>query len=109
MTRIVKGTFASECSTMFWPTRLTYSVIIGSSTNLASLSTWAASIRPIFTSFSVPEANLPHRPLLMFRLPIISGSSFGDKGCFFAEAVVVCGLDEACGLDEGFALSVEDG
>ena len=32
-TLIVKGTFASEFRTRFWPTRLTYSLIVGSSTS----------------------------------------------------------------------------
>src|SRR5260370_37474264 len=52
--------------------------------NLASLSTSAASIRPIFTSFSVPAAILPQRPLLMLRFPIMVGSSLVESGLLLA-------------------------
>ena len=34
---MVKGTFASELRTRFWPTRFTYSVTTGSLMNLAEL------------------------------------------------------------------------
>src|SRR5258705_10780706 len=80
MTLIVKGTLASECRTMFWPTRFTYSVINGSSINLAWRSTSAAASRPCRTSFSVEPLIFAMIPVLMFLLPIMAGSSLVDKG-----------------------------
>src|ERR1043165_4800313 len=80
MTLMVKGTLASEWSTMFWPTRLTYSVMTGSSMNLASRSTSAASCRPRATSLSSPPLMCEMMPLLMFRLPMSRGSSFSESG-----------------------------
>src|SRR2546425_51194 len=89
---------------MFWPTRLTYSVMTGSSTNFASFSTSAASWRPSFTSFSVPPAILPQIPLLMLRFPIIVGSSFVDSCLLLAVwvgAVVDClSLSVFCELED---------
>src|ERR1043166_9979120 len=94
MTFIVKGTFASECRTMFWPTRFTYSVIIGSSMNFAWRSTSAAASRPIRTSFSVDPLIFAMIPVLILRLPIMSGFSLVDKGLVFRDAAgeVVAGV-----------------
>src|SRR5690348_17907083 len=88
MTFMVKGTFASECRTIFWPTRFTYSVIIGSSMNLAWRSTSAAASRPILTSFSVDPLIFAMIPLLMLRLPIMSGFSLVDNGLLLCGGVV---------------------
>src|SRR5687767_3533181 len=67
-----------------------YSVMIGSSTNFAWRSTSAAASRPMRTSFSVEPLILAMMPELIFRLPIIAGSSLADKGFFpgVVEAVV---------------------
>ncbi len=78
---MVKGIRESEWSTTFCPTRLMYSVMTGSSMNLAWRSTSAASWRPSETSLSSPPASLGMRiPLLMLRLPIMRGSSFSERG-----------------------------
>jgi hypothetical protein len=65
---------------MFCPTRLTYSVITGSSMNFACRSTSAASSRPRRTSFSVEPLIPAMMPLLIFRFPIKSGFSFVPRG-----------------------------
>ena len=53
ITLIVNGTLASEFRTRFWPTRLTYSAITGSSTILAWRSTSCAICLPSAISFSI--------------------------------------------------------
>src|SRR5215469_12606960 len=69
---MVKGTFASELRTRFWPTRFTYSVMTGSLTIFAPCSTCCEYARPIATCLS-SEYQLP-MPLLQptLRLPMAS-------------------------------------
>src|SRR5579884_2197101 len=72
MTLMVKGTLESEFRTIFWPTRLTYSVTTGSVTIFALDSTCWANCLPIAICFSTLY-QLP-RPLLQptLRLPMAS-------------------------------------
>src|SRR4051794_2000298 len=72
MTLMVNGTFASELRTRFCPTRLTYSVTIGSLISLALCSTCCEYCWPMPTCFS-SEYQLPI-PLLQptLRLPMAS-------------------------------------
>jgi hypothetical protein len=65
---------------MFWPTRLTYSVMTGSSTSLAWRSISAESWRPIAISFSVDMLILAKRPPLSLRLPMKAGFSSVERG-----------------------------
>src|SRR5882672_1041054 len=68
---MVKGTRASELRTRFWPTRLTYSVTMGSSMSLEERSTsWASCLpRPISRS-----REYRFMPLPTLRLPMASTS-----------------------------------
>src|SRR5882757_10160982 len=75
MTRIVKGTFASEFFTMFWPMRFTYSVTIGSLMNLTLFSISIETPLPSFISDSV-EYQLPRPRPPISRVPTELTSSW---------------------------------
>src|ERR1035438_6103407 len=74
MTLMVKGTLQSEFLTMFWPMRLTYSVMTGSLMNLVLFSTSSAYCLPILISDSV-EYQLPMPRAPMLRVPTAFTSS----------------------------------
>src|SRR5882762_552599 len=103
MTLMVKGTRASELRTRFWPTRLTYSVTMGSSMSFEERSTsWASCLpRPISRS-----REYRFMPLPTLRLPMASTSSLEFLGltvscCWTGWEVVgccVCGLAVGCSL-----------
>src|SRR5580698_3577457 len=68
ITLMVKGTLQSEFFTMFWPTRLMYSVTVGSVMNLVLFSISMAYDLPILISDSV-EYQLPMPRPPMSRVP----------------------------------------
>src|ERR1700686_4150013 len=73
MTLMVKGTWASELRTRFWPIRLTYSVTTGSWTIFTLFSTCIAYCLPILISLSSEyQLPMPRPPTL--RLPMASTS-----------------------------------
>jgi hypothetical protein len=74
MTLMVKGTLQSEFLTMFWPMRLTYSVITGSLMNFVLFSISSAYCLPILISPSV-EYQLPMPRAPMLRVPTALTSS----------------------------------
>src|ERR1700761_387094 len=74
MTLMVKGTLQSEFLTMFWPMRLTYSVMTGSLTMWADFSISMEYCLPMPIS-PLMEYQLPRPRWPMSRVPMASTSS----------------------------------
>src|ERR1700742_2442136 len=74
MILMVKGTLQSEFLTMFWPTRLTYSLRTGSVTMWADFSISMEYCLPLRISQSV-EYQLPRPRPPMLRVPMAATSS----------------------------------